>query len=130
MIVRLYTFEAQGRAGDDLGFARCANPLFRSNTVRAEKSMSFDEPQPNAAEATANSEKLSLPDRIFDLCRRGALPAQFRVNDVRQALGNEYAETYIRRALGLYSEKPGNYTYRWNKPRFRKVRHGVYELVS
>lgn len=73
---------------------------------------------------------MSLPDRILELCQRGAIPPQFRVSDLRQALGDTYAETYIRRALGLYSEKPGNYTYRWNKPRFRKVRHGVYELVS
>ena len=72
---------------------------------------------------------MSLPDRIFDLCARGLLPAQFRVSDVREALGDQYAETYIRRALGLYSEKPGNYTHRWNKPQFRKVRHGVYELL-
>src|SRR5690348_5145374 len=64
---------------------------------------------------------MSLPERIVDLCERGLLPAQFRVGDVRQALGDTYAETYIRRALGLYSEKPDNYTYRWNKPRFRKV---------
>lgn len=72
---------------------------------------------------------MSLPDRIFDLCARGILPAQFRVNDVRAVLGDQYAETYIRRALGLYSEKPGNYTHRWNKPQFRKVRHGVYEVL-
>ena len=72
---------------------------------------------------------MSLPERIVELCERGLLPAQFRVGDVRLALGDTYAETYIRRALGLYSEKPGNYTYRWNKPRFRKVRHGLYELV-
>jgi len=83
-----------------------------------------------AARTSAKSESMSLPDRILDLCQQGVLPAQFRVNDVRQVLGDTYAETYIRRALGLYSEKPGNYTYRWNKPRFRKVRHGVYELVS
>jgi hypothetical protein len=76
-----------------------------------------------------NPENLSLPDRIFALCDRGLLPSQFRVSDVRQALGDKYAETYIRRALGLYSEKPGNYTHRWNKPQFRKVRHGVYELI-
>jgi hypothetical protein len=76
-----------------------------------------------------HSDNMSLPDRISALCEQGLLPAQFRVSDVRQALGDTYAETYIRRALGLYSEKPGNYTYRWNKPRFRKVRHGVYELV-
>ena len=93
-------------------------------------SMSSTEPTGNAPEAGVNVEGMSLPDRIYDLCRRGMLPAQFRVNDVRQALGDTYAETYIRRALGLYSEKPGNYTYRWNKPRFRKVRHGVYEMVS
>lgn len=79
--------------------------------------------------ANLDSSNMSLPDRIYDLCERGLLPPQFRVSDVRQALGSTYAETYIRRALGLYSEKPGNYTYRWNKPRFRKVRHGVYELV-
>lgn len=72
---------------------------------------------------------MSLPEHIYDLCKKGVLPAQFRVSDVRQALGDTYAETYIRRALGLYCEKPGNYTYRWNKPRFRKIRHGVYELV-
>ncbi len=93
-------------------------------------SMSSTEPAGNSPQGTVNSESMSLPDRIYDLCQRGILPAQFRVNDIRQALGDTYAETYIRRALGLYSEKPGNYTYRWNKPRFRKVRHGVYELVS
>jgi hypothetical protein len=81
------------------------------------------------AEGSLHAPHMSLPDHIYDLCQRGLLPAQFRVSDVRQALGDTYAETYIRRALGLYSEKPGNYTYRWNKPRFRKVRHGVYELV-
>jgi hypothetical protein len=72
---------------------------------------------------------MSLPDRICDLCERGLLPLEFRVSDVRRALRGTYAETYIRRALGLYCEKPNNYTYRWNKPRFRKIRHGVYELV-
>ena len=88
-----------------------------------------DLPQNGQANAPARSENRSLPEHIVELCRSGAIPAQFRVNDVRQALGEKYAETYIRRALGLYSEKPDNYTYRWNKPRFRKVRHGVYELV-
>jgi len=84
----------------------------------------------HASRAILNSESsMSLPDRILDLCQRGLLPAQFRVNDVRTALGDQYAETYIRRALGLYSEKAGNYTYRWNKPRFHKVRHGVYEMA-
>lgn len=73
---------------------------------------------------------MSLPERIRELCDSGQIPAQFRVSDVRQALGDTYAETYIRRALGLYSERPGNYTYRWNKARFRKVRHGIYELVK
>lgn len=72
---------------------------------------------------------ISLPERIADLSERGLLPAQFRFGDVRMALGNTYAETYIRRALGLYNEKPLNYAYRWNKPCFRRVRHGVYELV-
>jgi hypothetical protein len=94
-------------------------------------SMPFTEiPLGNAPQDVAKSDTMSLPDRILDLCQRGVLPPQFRVDDVRQVLANTYAETYIRRALGLYSEKPGNYTYRWNKPRFRKVRHGVYELVS
>lgn len=77
-----------------------------------------------------NADGMSLPDRIYHLCERGMIPPQFRVSDVRQALGDKYAETYIRRALGLYSEKPGNYTHRWNKPQFRKVRHGVYELAK
>jgi len=73
---------------------------------------------------------ISLPERISDLCRRGLMPAQFRVADIRRHLGETYAESYIRRALVLYSEKPGAYTYRWNKPRFRKVRHGLYEIVD
>ena len=72
---------------------------------------------------------ITLPECIADLSERGLLPTQFRVGDVRVALGNAYAETYIRRALGLYSEKPLNYAYRWNKPCFRRVRHGLYELV-
>ena len=76
-----------------------------------------------------SAENMSLPDRIFRLCDQGVLPPQFRVGDVRRVLGDKYAETYIRRALGLYSEKPGNYTHRWNKPQFRKIKHGVYELV-
>jgi len=84
---------------------------------------------PAAPLGGVNSGNMSLPDRIYDLCERGLLPTQFRVGDVRQVLGDQYAETYIRRALGLYSEKPGNYTHRWNKAQFRKVRHGVYELV-
>jgi hypothetical protein len=103
---------------------------FQSDLFENRMSMSSTETTGNAREGAVNSESMSLPDRIYDLCQRGMLPAQFRVNDVRQVLGDTYAETYIRRALGLYSEKPGNYTYRWNKPRFRKVRHGVYELVS
>lgn len=73
---------------------------------------------------------ISLPDRIADLCQRGLMPARFRVADIRQHLGETYAESYIRRALVLYTEKPGAYTYRWNKARFRKVRHGLYEIVS
>ncbi|MDR3703836.1 MAG: hypothetical protein P4L56_29575 [Candidatus Sulfopaludibacter sp.] len=71
----------------------------------------------------------SLPDQIADLCQRGQIPAQFRVCDIRKHLGETYAESYIRRALVLYSEKSGDYTYRWNKPRFRKIRHGLYEIV-
>lgn len=73
---------------------------------------------------------ISLPERIADLCRRGLMPVQFRVSDIRQHLGDTYAESYIRRALVLYCEKPDAYTYRWNKPRFRKVRHGLYEVVT
>jgi hypothetical protein len=72
---------------------------------------------------------MSLPEHIRELLNSGLLPAQFRVSDVRRVLGDTYAETYIRRALGLYSEKADKYTFRWNKPRFRKVRHGVYELA-
>jgi len=71
----------------------------------------------------------SLPEQIVDLCRKGLIPAQFRVSDIREHLGEAYAESYIRRALVLYSEKPEDYTYRWNKPRFRKIRHGLYEVV-
>jgi hypothetical protein len=71
----------------------------------------------------------SLPEQIVDLCQRGLIPPQFRVSDIRDHLGQNYAESYIRRALVLYCEKPDDYTYRWNKPRFRKIRHGVYELV-
>jgi len=71
----------------------------------------------------------SLPDQIADLCQRGLIPSQFRVSDIRKHLGESYAESYIRRALVLYSEKTGDYTYRWNKPRFRKIRHGLYEIV-
>lgn len=71
----------------------------------------------------------SLPERIAELCQNGLMPAQFRVSDIRRHLGEAYAESYIRRALALYSEKPGSYTYRWNKPRFRKIRHGLYEIV-
>src|SRR5579862_1799477 len=82
--------------------ARLANPSFQSDVSRAEMSMSpSDSPQPDVAGDSPNSEKMSLPEHIVDLCRRGALPTQFRVNDVRQALGDQYAETYIRRALGL-----------------------------
>lgn len=81
-------------------------------------------PDPNIPNA------ISLPERIADLCHRGLLPEQFRVSDIRQHLGNTYAESYIRRALVLYSEKPGAYTYRWNKARFRKVRHGLYEVIK
>jgi hypothetical protein len=73
---------------------------------------------------------ITLPERIAHLCGRGIMPAQFRVADIRKYLGDAYAESYIRRALVLYSEKPGAYTYRWNKPRFRKVRHGLYEVVT
>jgi hypothetical protein len=58
------------------------------------------------------------------------MPPQFRVADIRRHLGSQYAESYIRRALVLYSERPNDYTFRWNKPRFRKVRHGVYEIAS
>ena len=115
-------------------FGYCAVvSIHSSNRILRERKMSMstnDQSQNSAAEAPLNSAGMSLPDRIYDLCKRGVLPSQFRVNDVRQALGDTYAETYIRRALGLYSEKPENYTYRWNKPRFRKVRHGVYELAS
>jgi hypothetical protein len=71
----------------------------------------------------------SLPEQIAELCERGLIPTQFRVCDIRKHFGETYAESYIRRALVLYSEKTGDYTYRWNKPRFRKIRHGLYEIV-
>ena len=72
----------------------------------------------------------SLPEQIAELCHKGLIPVQFRVADVRKHLGEDYAESYIRRALVLYTEKSDDYTYRWNKPRFRKIRHGLYEVVS
>ena len=78
----------------------------------------------------ATENMISLPERIADLCQRGLMPHQFRVADIRKHFGDTYAESYIRRALVLYSEKPGSYTYRWNKPRFRKIRHGLYEVVT
>jgi hypothetical protein len=105
-------------------------PLFEVPSDALEhREMSSYDLSAGASLQSPNSAGLSLPDRIVDLCARGALPAQFRVSDIRAALGDQYAETYIRRALGLYSEKPGDYTHRWNKPQFRKVRHGVYELA-
>jgi len=81
--------------------------------------------------STADTQNaVSLPERIAELCHNGQMPQQFRVSDIRKHFGETYAESYIRRALALYSEKPGAYTYRWNKPRFRKIRHGLYEVVS
>lgn len=76
-----------------------------------------------------SQDTISLPERIAALCDQGMLPAQFRVADIRKHLGEAYAESYIRRALVLYSEKPGDYTHRWNRSRFRKVRHGLYEVI-
>ena len=117
-------------AGRRAGIAGVALPvpatfhlLMPESNVRSAPSSDY-----GAASAAATTNR-SLPERISDLCEQGLLPQQFRVSDVRQALGSTYAETYIRRALGLYCEKPDNYTYRWNKPRFRKIRHGVYELI-
>lgn len=72
--------------------------------------------------------RVTLPDAVCDLYRRGLLPAIFRVADVYRYLQGQFAENYIRTALANYAVG-GNYAKNGSKPRFRRVARGIYELV-
>jgi len=71
---------------------------------------------------------MTLPDAILDLYQRGLLSSSFKVADVYRHLRPVFAETYIRTALANYAEG-GNYTKSGNKPRFRRVARGTYEMI-
>jgi hypothetical protein len=71
----------------------------------------------------------SLPDQIEELCRRKAIPSAFRVADVAANFRGKYSPNYISVVLANFAESTGNYVKRWSRPRFRRVGHGLYELV-
>jgi hypothetical protein len=73
---------------------------------------------------------MTLPECVLDLYRRGKLPKQFRVADVRKQLEGEFSPNYIKTALANYAEDTGNYVKRWSKARFRRVKEGLYTIVG
>jgi hypothetical protein len=71
----------------------------------------------------------SLPDQIEELCRRRIIVSPFRVADVAAYFGTKYLPNYIHVVLSNFAENTGNYVKRGSRPRFRRVGHGLYELV-
>ena len=71
----------------------------------------------------------SLPDQIEELCRRRIIASPFRVANVAAHFGTKYLPNYIRVVLSNFAVDTGNYVKRGSKPRFRRVDHGLYELV-
>jgi hypothetical protein len=70
----------------------------------------------------------SLPDQVHALRRRGLIPTHFRVSDIRNHLGQQYSDNYLRTALANYAEETGNYVQRWSEPRFKRVGRGLYAI--
>jgi hypothetical protein len=77
----------------------------------------------------AQFDGMSLPDQIEQLVGSGNIQQPFRVADVEKHLGHLYAENYIRTALANFAKDTGNYVQRWSRPRFRRIKPGLYELV-
>ena len=71
----------------------------------------------------------SLPDQIEELCRRKVIQSTFRVADVAAHFRDKYSPNYITVVLANFAKDTGNYVKLWSRPRFRRVGHGLYELV-
>lgn len=72
---------------------------------------------------------MSFCEAVCNLVDEGVIPAAFRVADVFPYLGNRFSRNYINTALANNAEG-GNYTRHGSRPRFRRVSHGLYQLIQ
>lgn len=71
----------------------------------------------------------SLPGQIEELSRYRIIVSPFRVADIAAHFGTKYLPNYIHVVLSNFAEDTGNYVKRRTRPRFRRVGHGLCELV-
>jgi hypothetical protein len=72
----------------------------------------------------------SLLDDILNLQRSGAIQQQFSAAEIARRLRHRYTKQYVMGTLATYSADTGNMVRRGFKPRFRRVRKGVYEVCE
>ena len=71
----------------------------------------------------------SLPAKIAALRAEGKIPPQFGAKDVREFLEGQFADTYLNTVLANYCESTGDYVKKGQKPWFRRVSEGLYEIL-
>ena len=73
---------------------------------------------------------MSLADDILALSQSGKIPSPFRLADLLPHFQGRYPKGYVRTALASLARDSDDYLKRWNKPRFRRVAPGVYEIIE
>ena len=69
-----------------------------------------------------------LADKIVASARRGEIPRQFRVADIRPSFSGEYSKHHIDTVLANYEVNGYMVVTRGQRARFRRVARGLYEV--
>ncbi len=70
----------------------------------------------------------TLADSIVQLVRSRRLPHQITVAHIRPIFTNQFAGNHINAVLANYAEG-GNMVLRGQRPRFRRVSKGLYQIL-
>jgi hypothetical protein len=71
----------------------------------------------------------SLADRIVCSVKRGKIPNQFRVADVRRLFSHQFSENHIRTVLPNYAPRGDMVIRARQRARFRRLSKGLYEIL-
>ncbi len=70
--------------------------------------------------------RFALADKIVALCRSGALPSPFAVNDIRRHFHDDYTENHIRSVMANYCSGTGYWATESRTARFKRHSRGKY----
>jgi hypothetical protein len=82
--------------------------------------------QPEASSRLDVQIRSALADKIVALCRSGALPSPFAVNDIRKHFHDDYTENHIRSVMANYCSGTGYWATESRTARFKRHSRGKY----